>query len=74
MPGFPVHRQFPGPTQIHFDCISDAIEPSHPLLTPFPPLRDLPNPGVKPASFMPLALTSRFFVTSATWEAYGKPI
>ena len=40
---------------------------------PFPPLHDLPNPGIEPASFMPLVLTGRFFTTS-TWEAYGKPI
>ena len=33
---------------------------------PFPPPRDLPNPGIKPAS---LALAGGFFATSATWEA-----
>ena len=37
MPGFPVHHQFPEPTQTHVHCISDAIQPSHPLLSPSPP-------------------------------------
>ena len=41
MPGFPVHHQFPGPTQIHVDCVSDAIEPAYPLLTPSPPAFNL---------------------------------
>ena len=30
---------------------------------------DLPNPRVKPASLVSPVLTSRFFITSATWEA-----
>ena len=34
-----------------------------------PPLGDLPNPGIKPASFMSLALAGGFFTTSASWEA-----
>ena len=33
---------------------------------PFPSLGDLPNPGIEPMS---PALASRFFTTSATWEA-----
>ena len=28
-PGFLVHQQFPGLTQIHFDRVGDAIQPSH---------------------------------------------
>ena len=32
-PGFPVHHQLPEFTQTHVDRISDAIQPSHPLLT-----------------------------------------
>ena len=31
--------------------------------------RDLPNPGIKPASPMPPALEGRFFAHWATWEA-----
>ena len=41
MPGFPVHHQLPEPTQIHVHCISDAIQPSHPLSSPSPPAFNL---------------------------------
>ena len=34
-----------------------------------PSSRDLPYPGIKPVSLMPLALTGRCFTTSAAWEA-----
>ena len=37
IPGFPVHYQLPEPTQTHVHCISDAIQPSHPLSSPSPP-------------------------------------
>ena len=36
---------------------------------PFPTPEDLPNPGIKPVSLASLALASRFFTTSTTWEA-----
>ena len=36
---------------------------------PRPPPRDLPNPGIKPASLMSPALAGRFFTTSTTWKA-----
>ena len=36
---------------------------------PFPPLGDLPNPGMEPASLSSPALAGRFFTTSATGEA-----
>ena len=36
---------------------------------PFPIPGDLPNPGIKPASFASPELASRFF-TTATWEAH----
>ena len=32
----------------------------------FPPPRDLPNPGIEPASLRSSALAGRFFTTSAT--------
>ena len=35
------------------------------------PLRDLPNPGIKPTSLLSPALASGFFTTSATWEAHS---
>ena len=36
-PGFPVHHQLPELTQTHVHQVSDAIQPSHPLLSPSPP-------------------------------------
>ena len=41
-PGLPVHHQLPEFTQIHFHLVSDAIQPSHALLSPSPPA---PNPS-----------------------------
>ena len=35
--GFPVHHQLPELTQTHVHWASDAIQPSHPLLSPSPP-------------------------------------
>ena len=40
-PGFPVHHQLPELTQTHVHHISDAIQPSHPLSSPFPPILNL---------------------------------
>ena len=36
MPRFPVHHQLPEITQTHVHRVSDAIQPSHPLLSPSP--------------------------------------
>ena len=36
-PGLPVHHQLPEFTQTHVHGVSDAIQPSHPLLSPSPP-------------------------------------
>ena len=36
-PGLPVHHQLPEFTQTHVHWIRDAIQPSHPLLSPSPP-------------------------------------
>ena len=36
MPGLPVHQQLPEFTQTHVHWVSDAIQPSHPLLAPSP--------------------------------------
>ena len=33
-PGLPVHHQLPESTQTHIHWVSDAIQPSHPLLSP----------------------------------------
>ena len=37
-PGLPVHHQLPESTQTRVHCVSDAIQPSHPLLSPSPAL------------------------------------
>ena len=37
MPGLPVHHQLPEFTQTHVHRVSDAIQPSHPRLSPSPP-------------------------------------
>ena len=41
-PGLAVHHQLPEFTQTHIHRVSDAIQPSHPLLSPSPPA---PNPS-----------------------------
>ena len=43
MPGFPVHHQFLELAQIHVHWIGDAIQPSHPLLSPSPPALIFPS-------------------------------
>ena len=37
MPGLPVYHQLPESTQTHVCWVSDAFQPSHPLLSPSPP-------------------------------------
>ena len=41
-PGLPVHHKLPEFTQTHAHRVSDAIQPSHPLSSPSPPV---PNPS-----------------------------
>ena len=41
-PGLPVHHQLSEFTQTHVHRVGNAIQPSHPLLSPFPPA---PNPS-----------------------------
>jgi len=36
-PGLPVHHQLPEFTQTHVHRVGDAIQPSHPLSSPYPP-------------------------------------
>ena len=40
-PGFPVHHQLLKLTQTHVHRVGDAIQPSHPLSSPFPPAFNL---------------------------------
>ena len=36
-PALPVHHQLPQLTQTHVHQVSDAVQPSNPLSSPFPP-------------------------------------
>ena len=40
-PGLPVHHQLLESTQTHVHWVGDAIQPSHPLLSPSPPALNL---------------------------------
>ena len=40
-PGFPVHDKLLEFTQTHVHRVGDASQPSHPLLSPFPPAFNL---------------------------------
>ena len=48
MPGLLVHHQLPEFTQTHIHGVSDAIQPSHPLSSPSPPV---PSPSQHPSLF-----------------------
>ena len=41
MPDLPAHHQLPESTQTHVHGVDDAIQPSHPLLSPSPPALNL---------------------------------
>ena len=50
-PGLPVHHQLPEFTQTHVHRVGDAIQPSHPLSSPFSScLQSLPASGSFPMS------------------------
>ena len=49
MPGLPVHHQLLEFTQTHVHRVRDAIQPSHPLLSPSPPAL---NPSQHQRSFL----------------------
>ena len=50
-PGLPVHHQLPEFTQTHVHQVNDAIQPSHPLSSPFSSLpQSLPASGSFPMS------------------------
>ena len=40
-PGLPVHNQLLEPTQTDIHYVGDAIQPSHPLSSPSPPVLNL---------------------------------
>ena len=74
IPGFPVHHQFPELTQTHVHCISDAIQPSHPLSSPSPPAFNLSqHPVFSNESFLcmrwPKYWSFSFSITDAEYSA-----
>ena len=40
-PGLPIHHELPESTQTHVHQVSDVIQPSYPLSSPFPPALNL---------------------------------
>ena len=56
-PHLPVHHHLPEFTQTHVHRISDAIQPSHPLLSPSPPA---PNPSQHHSLFNESTLCMRW--------------
>ena len=54
-PGLPVHHQLPEFTQTHVHPVGDAIQPSYPLWSPFPPA---PNPSQHQSLFQWVLLGS----------------
>ena len=59
-PGFPVHHQFLELTQTHVHLISDAIQPSHPLSSPF----------LLPSIFLSIRVFSNESVLHIRWPKY----
>ena len=53
MPGLLVHHHLPECTQTHVHRVGDAIQPSHPLSSPFPPAR---NPSQHQSLFQQINL------------------
>ena len=52
-PGLPVHHHLPELTQTHIHRVGDAIQPSHPRSSPFPPA---PNPSQNQSLFQQINL------------------
>ena len=51
-PGFPVLHYLPESAQIHVQCVDDAIQPSHPLCTPFSCPQSFPASGFFPVNWL----------------------
>ena len=62
MPGFPVLHYLPELTQTHVHRVGDAIQPSHPLSSPSPP--------VPPSIFPSIRIFSSESVLHIRWPKY----
>ena len=60
MPGFPVLRHLPELAQTHVHWVNDAIQPSHPLLSPFP----------LPSVFPSITVFSSVWTLHIRWPKY----
>ena len=74
MPGFPVHYELPDFTQTHVHWVGDAIQPSHPLMSPSPPAFHLSqhqghqSTGVSAsASVLPMNIQDQFPLGWTSW-------
>ena len=66
-PGLPVHHQLPEFTQTHVHLVGDAIQPSHPLLSPSPPA---PNPSQHQSLFQWLFQKTPRVFSTMRWPKY----
>ena len=74
-PGLPVHHQLPESTQTHFHCISDAIQPSHPLSSPSPPALNLSQRQGLSYFILEKMSKVRYLVQSHTqWEVMERDV
>ena len=66
-PGLPVHHQLPEFTQTHIHRVSDAIQPSHRLLSPSPPA---PNPSQHQSLFQWVNSSPEYWSMFLRWPKY----
>ena len=60
-PGFPVHHQLPEFTQTHVHWVGDAIQSSHPLLSPSPAFKLFQHQGLFHDSLLEVTLLLLLF-------------
>ena len=66
MPGLPVHHQLPEFTQTHVHWVGDAIQPSHPLLSPSPTFNLSQHQGLFKMSQLSASGGQSFGVSAST--------
>ena len=71
IPGFPAHHLLQEPAQTHIHRVLDAIQPSHPLLSPSPPALNLSQ---HQDHFMSQLFTSDGQITGASASASVLPV
>ena len=74
-PGLSVHYQVPEFTQTHVHRVGDAIQPSHPLLSPFPPaprLLLLPSGFIRTGIFHSLVKVQVDKKSKWSWVRHGR--